>query len=112
MRRIIAIAGAVALTAAVAAPAVATPPDEDGNHKVLVCHATSRNSDDYYNRIIVDIAATSEKDERVIATHFLHTAEGAPNKHDKDGNLRFDLIFEGWWEDGDEPECTSNEPPG
>lgn len=54
MRKLIAIAGAVALAGAMAAPAVATPEDP---HKILVCHATSSLKNPYVT-IEVDIAST------------------------------------------------------
>ena len=62
MRKVIAIAGALALTAALAVPAVATkaPADaaypEDG-YKVLVCRATS--SEGKWVEIVVDVASAS-----------------------------------------------------
>ena len=56
MRRPVSIAGAVALTAAMAVPAMATPPLPEDGHTVLVCHATSSASNPYL-AIVVDIAS-------------------------------------------------------
>jgi ABC-type sugar transport system substrate-binding protein len=56
-RKVFALAGAAALAVAVlAAPAAATPPDENGEHKVTICHFT--NSDiNQWVVIEVDVAA-------------------------------------------------------
>ena len=59
MRKILAIAGALVLTAAMAAPTVATQPiegDAENGHKVTVCHATNSFTNPYVV-IQVDIAA-------------------------------------------------------
>lgn len=72
MRKIIAIAGALALTAGLAVPAVATPGDP---HKVVVCHATSSLVNPYVI-IIVDTASASGA--KKIVAHLAH--QDTPNK--------------------------------
>ena len=74
MRRILAIGGAIALTAAVAVPAVATPePVGDGSgHKDVVCHATS--AEGKWVKIVVDTASAAHA--KVLTAHELHARPG------------------------------------
>ena len=77
MRKLIAIAGSVALAGAgLAAPALATPGmNPDGEHKYVVCHATSSDTNPYVV-VVVDVAAAGVP--KIVANHQMHVDE--PNK--------------------------------
>ncbi len=77
MRRILAIGGAIALTAAVAVPAVASQPDIDGSHKAYVCHATSSVTNPYV-LIEVDVAAAGGPD--AVMAHLDHAMNDVRTK--------------------------------
>lgn len=107
MRKLVAIAGAIALAGAMAAPAAATPePTEDGlGHKDVVCHATS--AQDKWVKIVVDTA--SAQGARTLKAHHQHTLEGEP------GNKRFeqlDTIHRGLSEEEAEALVCGADDPG
>jgi len=56
MRKPLAFILAVLLVGAIAGPASATRPDEDGTHKVTICHVTNSTSNPWVI-IEVDVAA-------------------------------------------------------
>ena len=78
MRRIGIGLTAAVLIAALAAPAWATPPDSAGNHKVIVCHATSSESNPYV-QIEVDLASAGNRGLKKIMGHYEHAMD--PNKN-------------------------------
>lgn len=67
MRRIIAIAGALALTAGLAVPAVATP--EPPEHTDVVCHATSSEKNPY---VIIFVDTASANGAKKLQGHMEH----------------------------------------
>jgi hypothetical protein len=72
---------AALLIAAVAAPALATPPQSDGFHKVTICHALPDSASHDYNVITVDIASSGY----VKGGHYV--APGDNSKHAEGGDI-------------------------
>ena len=62
----------------VAAPVAATPPDSDGTHKVIVCHATSSESNPYV-RIEVDLASAGARGLKKVMGHHEHAVNSNKN---------------------------------
>jgi hypothetical protein len=77
MRKIIAIAGALALTAGLAVPAVATPGED---HKDVVCHATSSLVNPY---VIIVVDTASAKSAKTLKAHYKHM-DDSNKKHGSD----------------------------
>jgi hypothetical protein len=96
MRRLIAIAGAIALAAAVAAPAAATPADD---HKDVVCHATSSLVNPY---VVIVVDTASAKGQKNLEAHMEHQE----NSNKKHGHA--DLIFS--WDEWVANDRTCEEP--